>query len=108
MKSGMKESDREGVANHSGPKPCEGGREAALEALGRCICGLGIELRNTCSRMLMGSDAQKATRPSAIDRERLAILRSQRPQARRETSCARTERPRCRPRARKRTGGRTR
>ena len=41
----MKESYREGVANHPGPEPCEGDREAALEALDRGICGLGIELR---------------------------------------------------------------
>lgn len=41
----MKESHRKGVANHPGPKPCEGSREAALEALDRGICRLGIELR---------------------------------------------------------------
>ena len=45
MKSRMKESHREGVANHSGPEPCEGGRKTALEALDRGICRLGIELR---------------------------------------------------------------
>jgi hypothetical protein len=44
----MKESYREGLANHSGPEPCEGGREVALEALDRGICRLGIELRNSC------------------------------------------------------------
>jgi hypothetical protein len=42
----MKESYREGVANHPGPEPCEGSRKAALEALDRGICRLGIELRN--------------------------------------------------------------
>ena len=42
----MKESYRKGVANHPGPEPCEGSREAALEALDRGICRLGIELRN--------------------------------------------------------------
>ena len=42
----MKESYREGVANHSGPEPCEGGGNVALEALDRGICRLGIELRN--------------------------------------------------------------
>src|SRR5437763_10986620 len=31
---------RKGVANHPGPEPCEGGREAALEALDRGICRL--------------------------------------------------------------------
>ena len=42
----MKESYRKGVANHPGPEPCEGSREAALEALDRGIGRLGIELRN--------------------------------------------------------------
>jgi hypothetical protein len=42
----MKESYREGVANHPGPEPCEGGRKAALEALDRGIRRQGIELRN--------------------------------------------------------------
>ena len=46
----MKESYREGVANHPGPEPCEGGRKAALEALERGICRLGIELRNQLIR----------------------------------------------------------
>jgi hypothetical protein len=41
----MRESYRKGVANHRGPEPCEGSREAALEALGRGICRLGNELR---------------------------------------------------------------
>jgi hypothetical protein len=39
----MRESYREGIANHPGPEPCEGGRKAALEALDRGICRLGIE-----------------------------------------------------------------
>ena len=42
----MIESYREGVANHPGPEPCEGGRKAALEALDRGIRRQGIELRN--------------------------------------------------------------
>ena len=41
----MKESYRKGVANHPGPEPCEGSREAALEALDRGIYRLGNELR---------------------------------------------------------------
>ena len=52
----MKESYREGVANHPGPEPCEGSREAALEALDRGICRLGIELRN---RAVQGADGVK-------------------------------------------------
>jgi len=46
----MKESYREGVANHPGPEPCEGGGNVALEALDRGICRLGIELRNPAFR----------------------------------------------------------
>src|ERR1700724_914202 len=46
----MKESYREGVANHPGPEPCEGGGNVALEALDRGICRLGIELRNRAFR----------------------------------------------------------
>jgi len=49
----MQESYREGVANHPGPEPCEGGREAALEALDRGICGQGTGLRNLA---LQGAD----------------------------------------------------
>ena len=42
----MKELHRKDLANHPGPEPCEGSRKAALEALDRGICRLGIELRN--------------------------------------------------------------
>ena len=49
----MRESYREGIANHPGPEPCERGREIALEALDRGICRLGIELRN---RVFRGAD----------------------------------------------------
>ena len=49
----MKESYREGIANRPGPEPCEGSRKAALEALDRGICRLGIELRN---RAVRGAD----------------------------------------------------
>src|SRR5262245_27804009 len=46
----MKESYREGIANHSGPESCEGTSNGALEALDRGICRLGIELRNHALR----------------------------------------------------------
>jgi hypothetical protein len=49
----MKESYREGVTSHPGPEPCESGCKAALEALDRGICRLGIELRN---RVVQGAD----------------------------------------------------
>ena len=54
----MKESYREGVANHPGPEPCEGSRKAVLEALDRGICRLGIELRNHAVR---GADGVRAS-----------------------------------------------
>ena len=38
----MKESYREGVASHSGPEPCEGGGNVALEALDRVTFCFGI------------------------------------------------------------------
>ncbi len=73
----MKESYREGVANHPDPEPCEGGRKAALEALDRGICRLGIELRNrpirepTASDSKEGYDVARATasalRPGGVE-----------------------------------------
>jgi len=59
----MRESYREGLANHSGPEPCGGGREVALEALDRGICRLGIELRKDLFRVAdgVGSSEGKTT-----------------------------------------------
>jgi hypothetical protein len=63
----MEESYREGVASHSGPEPCEGGGNVALEALDRGICRLGIELRNreygmpTLSAQTEGNTAVRAS-----------------------------------------------
>src|ERR1700684_1331738 len=96
----MKESYREGIANDSGPEPCKGSREAALEVLDRGICRLGIELRKEVgsgSRWCRIVRRQQSC--GALMCERPAVLRSRRPQACRETPCARTERPRSRPRA---------
>ena len=53
----MKKSYREGVASHPGPQPCEGGREAALEAWERGIRRQDIQLRNP---LLSGADAVMA------------------------------------------------
>ena len=75
----MKESYREGVANHPGPEPCEGSRKAALEALGRGICRLGIELRNQCGRKPMASSHQKAIRLRAEARVRSGPAESKTP-----------------------------
>ena len=54
----MRESYREGRASHPGPEPCEGSREAALEALDRGIGRLGMELRNLAVR---GADGVRQT-----------------------------------------------
>ena len=53
----MKESYREGIASHSGPEPCEGGREAALEALDRGICRLVLSSEIVCSGEPTASDS---------------------------------------------------
>ena len=64
----MKESYREGVANHPGPEPCEGGRKAALEALDRGIRRQDIELRN---QLVPGADPIRAAgRPYGWGRQR--------------------------------------
>lgn len=90
----MKESYREGVANHPGPEPCEGGGNVALEALDRGICRLGMELRNPTVQGADGVRLQGRQQRGARYRECVAALRSRRPHACRETSCARTGRPR--------------
>jgi len=68
----MKESYREGVANHPGPEPCEGGRKAALEASDRGIRRQDIELRN---QVVPGADAVRAVgRPHGCGRQRETAL----------------------------------
>src|SRR5271165_2301438 len=77
----MKESYREGAANHPGPKPCEGGRKVALEALDRGICRLGIELRN---RVFRGADG---VRQHGRQQRADAIMRAWRGPAESKTPC---------------------
>lgn len=68
----MKESYKEGVANHLGPEPCEGSREAALEALDRGICRLGIELRN---RAIRGADdVSQDGRQQSVDARNASVM----------------------------------
>ena len=68
----MKESYREGVASRPGPQPCEGGREAALEALERGIRRQGMELRKP---LKPGADAVEADgRPHEDGRQRESAL----------------------------------
>ena len=95
----MKESYREGVASHSDPEPCEGGGNVALEALDRGICRLGMELRNAVFQDADGGGKSEGKTAGATEASTRPILRSRRPQACRETSCARSERPRNRPQA---------
>ncbi len=99
----MQESYREGVANHPGPEPCEGGRKIALEALDRGICRLGIELRNRVFRGADGVRRQGRQQRAARQRERCAAPRSQRPHSMQRNGApsgpARTGRPRCCPQA---------
>src|SRR5208337_4918044 len=94
----MKESYRKGVANHPDPEPCEGSREAALEALDRGICRL-------VSLKLMSSEIAQSRAPTASrctegntgvcdNASASPARRSRRPQACIETSRTRTERPR--------------
>src|ERR1039457_1411249 len=91
----MKESYREGIANHPGPEPCEGSRKAALEALDRGICRLGIELRN---RVFRGADGVRQhgrqQRADAKTRARRDPAESKTPGMQRNSMC---ERPRSRP-----------
>ena len=103
----MKESYREGIANHPDPEPCEGGREAALEALDRGICRLGIELRNPAVR---GADG---VRRSGMAIMRCAIARAQRSPAESKTpgmqrNSMRENRETPQPPVDRRAGGRTR
>src|SRR5215470_2417463 len=66
----MKESYRKGVANYPGPEPCEGNREAALEALDRGYAGwvMSSENGNAGSRRCLPS--RKAIRRRALTQVR--------------------------------------
>jgi|HubBroStandDraft_6_1064221.scaffolds.fasta_scaffold1849443_2 hypothetical protein len=80
----MKESYGKGVSNHPGLGPCEGSREAALEALARGICGLGIpEVDELEIAKIMGADGVRLTgrQHGSVrqHREHVAALRSRRP-----------------------------
>ena len=59
----MKESYREGVANHPDPESCEGGRKAALEALTGAQIGRVIELRNLA---VEGADAVRRAEGNTV------------------------------------------
>ena len=90
----MKESYRKGVANHPDPEPCEGGREAALEALDRGICRLGIlssEIGKSGSRRCQPN--RKATRRCAISRVRRGPAESKTPRMHRNSTRENRETP---------------
>ena len=90
----MKESYREGVANHPGSEPCEDSRKAALEALDRGICRLGIELRN---RVFRGADGVRQhgrqQRADAKTRARRDPAESKTPGMQRNSMCENRETP---------------
>jgi len=65
----MQEPYREGLANRPGPKPGEGSRKAALEALDRGICRLAIELRNRVFRDAYGVGRPEGHTPVHQKRE---------------------------------------
>jgi hypothetical protein len=104
----MKESYREGVANHPGLEPCEGGGNVALEALDRGICRLGIELRN---QLVRGADGVRRygrqQRAYAIARARRGPAESETPGMQRNSMCENRETP-LPPAGRKRAGRRRR
>ena len=89
----MKESYREGPANHSGPEPCECSCKAALEALDRGICRQGIELRNPCSGVPMGSGTQKAIRLRTLAQVRGGPAESETPGMQRNSKRENRETP---------------
>jgi hypothetical protein len=68
----MKESYREGIASHPGPEPCEGSRKAALEALDRGICRLGIELRNRTVQDVHGVGSSEDNTAALRSRKQVA------------------------------------
>jgi hypothetical protein len=109
MESRMKESYREGVASHPGPQPCEGGREAALEAWERGIRRQDIELRNP---PISGADGVRvAGRQHEGGRQRESALdptESKTPGMRRNSMRENRETPWLPVEKTRRAGGRTR
>ena len=105
----MKESYREGIANHSGPEPCEGGRKAALEALDRGISRLGIELRDLGFREADGVSQQgRQQRAHAITQAWRGPAESKTPCMLRNSMRENRETPSPSEAAKLRTGRRTR
>jgi hypothetical protein len=75
----MKESYRKGVANHPGPEPCEGSREAALEALDRGYAGWALSSENGNAGGRRCHPNRKATRRRAIGQVRRGPAESKTP-----------------------------
>ena len=105
----MKESYREGVANHLDPEPCGCGRKAAAEALYGGICRLGIELRNLGLREADGVGQSGRQQRCVRQREHVAVpAESKTPGMQRNSMCENREAP-LPPQAEGRgAGGRTR
>src|SRR2546427_8120094 len=64
----MKESYGKGIANHPGPEPCEGSREAALEALDRVYVGWVLSSENWNAGCRRRQPARKAIQRCALAR----------------------------------------
>ena len=90
----MQEPHSEGVAIHADLESCAVGREAVREALPEALAGWVLSREITSSRAPTPCfDAEGNTDGNASASPRRA-LRGRRPQARQETSCTRTGRPR--------------
>ena len=89
----MKESYREGLANHSGPEPCECNCKAAPEALDRVSVGRALNFEILVPGRPWGQEPRRQY-GCVRQRKYAAAPRSLRPQACRETPSARTGRPR--------------
>jgi hypothetical protein len=63
----MKESYREGTANHPGPEPCEGGVRPHLKRWTGVSVGWVLSSEIACFRTPMLSDDQKAKRLRATN-----------------------------------------
>ena len=90
----MKEPYSEGVANHADLESCAGGREVVGEALTEVLAGWVLSRERTSSRAptpCSGAEGNIDGGASASPRQ---ALRGRRPQARQETFCTRTGRPR--------------
>src|SRR6266702_1817380 len=99
---------QERSSDHPGPEPCEGDREAALEALDRGICGLGIELRKRQSGEPTASASTEGNRAVRVNASVPYPAESKTPCTHRNSMRENRETPWPPEFARRRAGGRRR